>query len=232
MSSRRCSMPTLGAIPSVPAAPRSGFAWAARRMLWPTWMRSSRTIPKIRRSTSCAAQVHDRLGRQELALADMKNAVESPLGGAHHFNNLAWRLATGPVALRDTEQALAMARKAVALTPGESVFLNTLGVAQFRAGRYADAVATLEKSLAAAKGSSEPFDLYFLAMARCKLGQVALACADFASAVEWRRSHPNQTGPGWSEELDEFQAEAQDLLKAAPPELPNDLFGPDPSSGS
>ena len=85
MSSRRCSMPTLGAIPSVPAAPRSGFAWAARRMLWPTWMRSSRTIPKIRRSTSCAAQVHDRLGRQELALADMKNAVESPLGGAAPF---------------------------------------------------------------------------------------------------------------------------------------------------
>ncbi len=191
-----------------------------------------RNYPKNPTFYELRSQVHDRLGRQELALADMKKAVESPVGnGAHHFNNLAWRLATGPVELRDSEQALEMAQKAVALTPGESVFLNTLGVAQYRAGRYADAAATLEKSLAAAKGYSEPFDLLFLAMARCKLGQAAQARADFASAVEWRRSHPNQTGPGWTEELDEFQAEAQNLLKAAPAELPNDLFGPDRSDG-
>ena len=85
-----------------------------------------------------------------------------------------------------------MARKAVAPTPGESVFLNTLGVAQFRAGRYADAVATLEKSLAAAKGSSEPFDLYFLAMARCKLGQVA-CCA--LTSRHRRRAAPQPSEP-------------------------------------
>ena len=40
-----------------------------------------------------------------------------PQAGAEHYNNLAWRLATGPAALRDPEQALVLARKAVALRP-------------------------------------------------------------------------------------------------------------------
>ena len=118
------------------------------------------------------SQVHDRLGHREQAQADMKQAAESPQAGAEHYNNLAWRLATGPAALRDPEQALVLARKAVALTPGTAIYLNTLGVAQYRAGQYAEAIATLEKSLAASKGESDAFDLFFLAMARHKLGQI------------------------------------------------------------
>jgi eukaryotic-like serine/threonine-protein kinase len=176
------------------------------------------------------SQVNDRLGHPERALADLKKAVESPVGGAHHANNLAWRLATGPVVLRDPKQALVMARKAVGLTPGESVYLNTLGVAQYRAGLYSEAIATLEQSFGAAKGASEPFDLFFLAMARCKLGQFTLARANFDQAVEWRRSHPKGTTPGWSDELHEFQAEAKALLNAVSSELPDDVFGSDPSS--
>ena len=125
----------------------------------------------------------------------MKQAAESPQAGAEHYNNLAWRLATGPVALRDPEQALVLARKAVALTPGTAIYLNTLGVAQYRAGQYAEAIATLEKSLAASKGESDAFDLFFLAMARHKLGQIDQARADFDRALRWRREHPNPAGP-------------------------------------
>jgi tetratricopeptide (TPR) repeat protein len=144
---------------------------------------------------------------------------------------LAWELATGPAALRDPKQALALAQKTVALAPDTAIYLNTLGVAQYRAGQYAEAIATLEKSLAASKGESDAFDLFFLAMARFKLGQVAQARADFDRAIQWRRDHPNLRQPGWSEELAAFQAEAEAVLARPTSELPDDVFaGPQESS--
>src|SRR5208337_4252025 len=99
---------------------------------------------------------HDRGGHREQAQPDMKQAAESPQASAEHYNNLAWRLATGPAALRDPEEALVLARKAVALAPGTAIYLNTLGVAQYRAGQFAEAIATLEKSLAAGKARAGP----------------------------------------------------------------------------
>ena len=172
-------------------------------------------------------QVHDRLGHREQAQADRKQALELPTPDAQHYNNLAWRLATGPVASRDPEQALVLARKAVALTPGMAIYLNTLGVALYRVGRYTEAIATLEKSLAASKGESDAFDLFFLAMARQRLGQVAQARADFDRAVRWRRQHPNPAQPDWFQELDLFQAEAEEILAGARAELPTDVFAPE-----
>ena len=156
----------------------------------------------------------------------MKQAAESPQAGAQEYNNLAWYLATGPEALRDPGKALVLARKAVAMTPGTAIYLNTLGVAQCRAGQYAEAIATLEKSLAAGKGESDAFDLFFLAMARHKLGQMDQARADLDSALRWRREHPKPAGPGWTEELNMFQAEAEELLNATLPALPENPFAP------
>ncbi|MGO9464152.1 MAG: protein kinase domain-containing protein [Isosphaeraceae bacterium] len=172
------------------------------------------------------SQVHDRLGHREQAEADMKQAALSPLAVALHYNNVAWRLATGPAALRDPEHALVLARKAVALTPGTALYLNTLGVAQYRADQYSDAIATLQKSLAASQGETDGFDLFFLAMARHKLGQIGRARADFDRALRWRREHQNPAQTEWSEQLDMFQAEAEELLAGAGAELPADVFAP------
>jgi hypothetical protein len=143
---------------------------------------------------------------------------------AQFCNNFAWGLLTAPESARDPQHALTLARRAVELTPRQSIFLNTLGVAQYRAGRYAEAVATLEKSLAASQGQSDAFDLFFLAMARFKIGQIDRAHADFDRAVTWRRDHPNPAQTGWSQELDAFQAEAQAVLARPVVELPDDVF--------
>jgi tetratricopeptide (TPR) repeat protein len=172
-------------------------------------------------------QVHERLGHREQAQADMKQAANSPQACAQHINNLAWRMATGPAALRDPQQALVLARKAVAMTPGQAIYLNTLGVAQYRAEQYAEAIVTVEKSLAASKGESDGFDLFFLAMARHKLGQLDRAKAGLDRALRWRREHPNPAGPGWTEELNMFQAEAEELLNAPLPPLPANPFAPE-----
>jgi serine/threonine protein kinase/WD40 repeat protein/tetratricopeptide (TPR) repeat protein len=167
-------------------------------------------------------QIHDALGDQERATADRKRAAELPQGDANDYNTRAWNLATGPAAQRDPDEALAAARKAVSLAPGMAIYLNTLGVAQFRAGLYADAIATLEKSLAASNGQSDAFDLFFLAMTRRKLGQIERARADFDRALRWRRDHPKLSQRGWPEELDRFQAEAEAALS----EWPDDIFAP------
>jgi hypothetical protein len=87
-------------------------------------------------------------------------------------------------------------------------------------------VPVLERSLAAGHGQADAFDLFFLALARHQLGQIAQARADFDRAVRWRRDHPNLTQPSWNEELDTFQAEAQALLDGSSPDLPADVFGP------
>src|SRR5262249_25140785 len=152
--------------------------------------------------------------------ADLKKALEFPEASAVHYNNTAWRLATGASTSRDPVQALALARKAVELSPGTAIYQNTLGVAEDRVGQYAEAIATLEESVAASKGEFDAFNLFFLAMARCKLGQVARARGDFDRALRWRSEHPNLGQPAWTEELNMFQAEAQELLRTALPPLP------------
>jgi tetratricopeptide (TPR) repeat protein len=148
---------------------------------------------------------------------------------ARYCNAYAWGLVTAPGSTDDPQRALSLARRAVELAPTLDIYLNTLGVAQYRAGQFAEAIASLEKSLAAAKGGSDAFDLFFLAMARHRLGRAAEARADFDRAVKWRRDHPNLAQPGWSEELDAFQAEARALLDGPSPELPAEVFAP--SSG-
>jgi serine/threonine protein kinase/WD40 repeat protein len=167
----------------------------------------------------------DSLLKQQV-LAALKRVGESSQANAQQLNELAWQLATGPPGLRDPERALELARKAVAQDPVTAIYLNTLGVAQYRTGQYVESVATLEKSLAAGRGASAAFDLYFLAMARHRLGEVARARADFDRAVRWRRDHLNLPWQ-YRTELDAFQAEAQALLDGPPAELPADVFAPE-----
>ena len=101
------------------------------------------------------------------------------------LNNLAWKLATGPKPERDPALAARLAAFSVALAPGEQVSLNTLGVALYRAGKFAEAITTLEKSLDAGKGQFDAFDLFFLAMAHHRLGHRPEARACYDRAVRW-----------------------------------------------
>ena len=169
------------------------------------------------------SQVHERLGHPDQARADLKRAAESPQLDAGQLNNLAWRLATGPPALRDPERAVSLARKAVTLSPDSALVLNTLGVALYRAGQYAEAVELLERSLAAGQGQSDAFDLFFLAMARHRLGQTVRARDAFDRAVRWCREHKPLDGAD-AQELTGFRAEAEAVLARSTAELPDDVF--------
>jgi tetratricopeptide (TPR) repeat protein len=138
-------------------------------------------------------------------------------------NELARELATGPPSGRDPHLAARLAACAVALAPDDHTSLNTLGVAQYRAGRYAESIATLEKSLAAGHGQFDAFELFFLAMAHHRLGHRAEARACFDRAVR-RVSERKTLDSAPASELAAFRAEAEAVLGLPASALPDNAF--------
>src|SRR5262249_39911128 len=109
-------------------------------------------------------------------------------------------------------RALGQAQEAaVRFDLGNGLFLNTLGVAQYRVGRYADALATLTESemLNATKEGWFPADLAFLAMTQHQLGK-----KDEAKAT-LNRLRKVMKQPPWSQyyEGPVFLREAEELIE-------------------
>ena len=127
---------------------------------------------------------------------------------AERCNNYAWSLATTSGSGKNPERALTLARRSVELAPKRAIYLNTLGVAQYRAGQHADAIATLNRSLAAGHGQSDGFDLFFLAMAHWQTGDKSRSLTCYHQAVEWSEQRQPE-----NPELAVFRAEAAALLR-------------------
>jgi uncharacterized protein HemY len=124
------------------------------------------------------------------------------------LNNLAWCLVTGPADQRDPVRALKLIEEAVKQQPENSLFLNTLGVVRYRNGQYAQAVAALEKSLAAGTGQSDAADLFFLSMCHTRLGDRDKAKDCFDRAVKWTAAQKNLPAE-YVKQLKAFRAEAE-----------------------
>ncbi|HKI19541.1 MAG TPA: tetratricopeptide repeat protein, partial [Isosphaeraceae bacterium] len=169
--------------------------------------------------------VHESLGDHEQARADQQKASSFMPNDPTVLNERAWILANGPITRRDVERAVAMAQRAVALAPGQQLTLNTLGVALYRAGQYAEAISVLERSLAAGKGEFDAFDLFFLAMAHQKLGEAPQARDCFRRAMQWWGEHKNLPAQ-YVRELTGFHAEAAAVLANGRAEWPADVFAP------
>ena len=92
------------------------------------------------------------------------------------LNSKAWGYVQYPdQAEASYRRGLIMAEAAVGVMPEYPSYLNTLGVAQYRSGRFAESAATLERCTALEAGGggrTTPFDLLFLAMAYQRLGRV------------------------------------------------------------
>src|SRR5262249_17910988 len=68
-----------------------------------------------------------------------------------------------------------LAEKAVAGQPRDPSYLNTLGAALYRAGRYEEAVRKLDEAVQAYGQEGQPVDWLFLAMAHHRQGRCARA---------------------------------------------------------
>jgi WD40 repeat protein/tetratricopeptide (TPR) repeat protein len=159
------------------------------------------------------ADCYEALGQMEKAAADREKALKLGASAPTQLNGQAWRLATAPQGKRDPARALALIQKAIEREPNNFHFLNTLGVVQYRNGQYAAAIVSLEKSLAAGKGQSEAFNLFFLTMCHARLGDAGKAKNCFDRAVKWMEGQEDLRVE-YAEELKAFRAEAEAELRA------------------
>jgi WD40 repeat protein/tRNA A-37 threonylcarbamoyl transferase component Bud32 len=141
--------------------------------------------------------------------------LEAPVLAGHFpgdpraLNNASWMVVRRPGGKRsEYREALQRAEVACRLVPQNGLYRNTLGVAQYRVGRYSDAVRTLTQSdqlNAPLFRGSIPADLAFRALARHQLGQEVEAQADL------RRLRDILKRPEWAgqEEAESLRDEAE-----------------------
>jgi tetratricopeptide (TPR) repeat protein len=164
----------------------------------------SPTVAQYRKSL--ASLLHQQ-GKLEEAIGDYRELLRLKPGDAGSHNSLAWLLATAAdPQLREAEEAVAHAKKAVELAPRVGGYFNTLGVAQYRAGDYRAAIEALKKSMELGAGGGA-HDFFFLAMAYWQLGDGEESRRWYEKAVGWMAENKPD-----DEELRRFQTEAAELL--------------------
>lgn len=148
------------------------------------------------------------LGSHGKAAKEYEAAIQLNPDDPSLLNNLAWMLATTLDSdLQDPERAVELARKATELSPDHPPPWNTLGVAQYRVGKFDASITTLRKSMEFTHGGNA-WDWFFLSMAHARLGDLEQAKQRYDQAVTWMEKHDPD-----NEELMSFRAEAEQLMQ-------------------
>lgn len=150
------------------------------------------------------------------ACRDMVEHFAPPLPSAVE-DTVAWACVVGGDATADPDGIVRLAEAAVS---GRKDYyaLNTLGAALYRAGRFEEAFATLERSVAAHASGGTPHDWVFLAMTCQRLGRLEEARAWIERFDRDQAARGGSAAGSWTEplELRVLRDEAGTLL-AVPP---------------
>ena len=173
------------------------------------------------RAESIVKPLFDRLLLREDVLAALKaqpaadpdiQAACRKLAGtwsesADQCNDTGWALIRDPGQPEaDYQRGLRLANVACRLEPENFAYLSTLGVAQYRCGLMAEALATLTRSNDRNQQKG-PSDLAFLALAQHRLGYSDKACVTLARLREVMKD-PQRAG---NSELTAFLREAETI---------------------
>jgi serine/threonine protein kinase/Flp pilus assembly protein TadD len=148
---------------------------------------------------------------RDTAIQLLRRAAERCPDDPTMMNSVAWNAVSLPdPSLHQPQQAMQIAKRALERKPDAGAIWNTLGLAQYRAGHYEDAIASFEKSRS--YPTTDEYDLTFLAMAHWQVGrkEIALPFLREALAKYENRSVPNP-------ELERFLKEAATLVGQSAP---------------
>jgi tetratricopeptide (TPR) repeat protein len=142
------------------------------------------------------------------------------------LNQVAWACVLAPAGGVDPATVVQLAQKSADALPRARGPLHTLGCALVRAGRYEEAIKTLQKSERYEQEGGNPWDWLFLALAHHHLGQREEARKYLDQSVAWMDRHPKGDGPIpgstslflWPSrvELSLFRREVETLLNGRP----------------
>jgi serine/threonine protein kinase/Flp pilus assembly protein TadD len=166
-------------------------------------------------------------GKRDEAIALLREASASRPDDVEFLNEFAWVLATyDRPDLRLPSLAVELGGRAVRLAPNRAAYWRTLGVAQYRAGHWIDAIGALTKSMSLLGGDNPHIAMspngFFLAMAHWQLGHEMEARQWYDRAVRWIEEDRPYNDDG----LRRIRAEADELLQIkdrAPSELKKGL---------
>jgi len=163
------------------------------------------------------------------AIADYRTTIRIRPNYANAPNDLAWAIVKKPDRSdRERSEALEHARQAVALSPKAGSLQNTLALAEYRAGHWAESIAAAERSIALTKGV-DATNWFFLAMALWQQGVKDRSRWFFEQAVSWtKENHPeNADLPAiWSEAAKLLGQPGPSAAAAPLADLPADPFAP------
>jgi tetratricopeptide (TPR) repeat protein len=147
----------------------------------------------------------NRPGEQEEAL---RRGLQLEPSSPVLSNDLAWCLALGPDSpARHSAEAIELAKRAVAKSPNERAFWNTLGLAHLRAGHLPLAAEAVQKSIELQSQGGDASDRLFMAMICWRRGDKAKSLDWYIQALEWLSVHPDPDPT-----LLAFRTEAERLL--------------------
>ncbi|MEX2140636.1 MAG: tetratricopeptide repeat protein [Pirellulales bacterium] len=161
--------------------------------------------------------IYAAIGRHQDAATDFQKGSELQMRAVQPIcrlcNEAAWTIVTGwdrshgDTSVHDAlaDCAVELAKTAVRVAPDNGSLLNTLGVAQYRAGRYRDAIESLTKSLQ--KQPKSAYDGYFLAMAHWQLSEKPKAREWLEKSLRWTAENDPK-----NKELLRFRREAEALI--------------------
>jgi uncharacterized protein HemY len=111
---------------------------------------------------------------------------------------VAWTCALAPDAVTDPAKPVALMEAALTTAPRNPHYLNTLGAALYRSGRFEDAVRRLEESVRVQGQGGAVGDWLFLALAHQRLGHADEARRWLDRAVKWldQATQQQETGTG------------------------------------
>ncbi len=132
------------------------------------------------------------------------------------LNTFAWSLLVAPLEFQDSHKALRYAAQAVEGNNARN-YTNTLGIAQYRCGRFETAIETLTKSLGDGTHPTATYDFFALACCHAKLNHRDLALEQLSHGIETQDAHAATFPPGSLRELKLFRAEAENLIGVPPP---------------